>query len=85
MFENNGYSIRGYIDRGKFVINLFCSFIGQSVHPVGGEWMGYRRWRRGINILASCKFHIIREHENMVQHPSNNISILRTILHEYTL
>ena len=32
----NGYRIRGYIERGKFVVNLGCSFIGQFVHPVGG-------------------------------------------------
>ena len=31
----------------------------------------------GIVILASYKFHFIRVHENMVQHPSNNKSIIK--------
>ena len=35
-----------------------------------------------IVILASCEYHFIRVHENMVQHPSNNISI---ILHQIML
>ena len=30
---------------------------------------------QGIVILSSYKFHLIREHENLVLHPSNNISI----------
>ncbi len=29
----------------------------------------------GIVFLASCEYHFIRVHENMIQHPSNNISI----------
>ena len=29
----------------------------------------------GIVILVSCEHHFIRVHENLVQHPSNNISI----------
>ena len=29
----------------------------------------------GIVILTSCEDHIIRVHENLVQHPSNNASI----------
>ena len=27
-------------------------------------------------ILASCKYHFIRVHENLVQHPTNNKSII---------
>ena len=30
---------------------------------------------RGIVILASCEYYFIRIHENLVQHPRNNISI----------
>ena len=30
----------------------------------------------GIVILASCKYHSHRVHENLVQHPNNNISII---------
>ena len=30
----------------------------------------------GIIILANCEFHFIRKHENMVKHPSNDISNL---------
>ena len=29
----------------------------------------------GIVILARCEYHFIRVHENLEQHPSNNISI----------
>ena len=50
--------------------------IGQFVHPVGGEGIGYRgRGIGGIIILASCEHHFIREHENLGQYPRNNISI----------
>ena len=38
--------------------------------------MGQRLWIGGIVILASWEFHFIRVHENLVQHPSNYISIL---------
>ena len=30
----------------------------------------------GIVILASCEHHFIRVHENLVHHPSNNISVI---------
>ena len=30
----------------------------------------------GIDILASCEHHLIRLHENKVQHPSNKIFII---------
>ncbi len=30
----------------------------------------------GIVILASCEYHFIRVNKNLVQHPSNNISIV---------
>ena len=36
-------------------------------HPVGGEWIGYRGWVEVTVILARCKFHFIREHENLIQ------------------
>ena len=35
----------------------------------GGGW-------GGIVILAICEYHFIRIHENLVQHPSNNIGII---------
>ena len=38
--------------------------------------MGQRRWMRGIVILASSEYHFIRVHENLVQHLSNNTSII---------
>ena len=37
--------------------------------------MGKRGSITGIVILASCEHHFIRVLENLVQHPSNNISI----------
>ena len=38
---NNGYRIRGYIDRGKlYLVNLGCLFIGQFVYLVEVEGLG---------------------------------------------
>ena len=55
----------------KFVLNLGC-FYGHHLLVSGANWVdgGYRY------ILASYKFHYIRVHENLVQHPSTNISIV---------
>ena len=36
-----------------------------------------RRWMGSIIILASCEHNFIRLHDNLVHHPSNNISILK--------
>ena len=58
---------------GKFVVYLTCyygPFFGHCVHPVGGK-----RMDKGLVISASCEDHFIRVHENLVQHPSKNISI----------
>ena len=58
------------------ILLLTCNaFHGQFVHPVEGEGKGYMRLMVGIVILASWEFHFLREQENVVQHPSNNISI----------
>ena len=38
----------------------------------------------GIVILDSCGYHFIRVHENLVQHPSNNISITRASIYDMT-
>ena len=41
LFQGNGYRKRDYIDRGnQFRLLIWISFIGQFVHPVGGEEMG---------------------------------------------
>ena len=37
---------------------------------------GVQRWMVGNVILASCKHHFIIAHENLVQNPSYDISIL---------
>ena len=37
----------------------------------------------GIVILASCEYHFIRVHKNLVQHPCNNILIL--VMHTFLL
>ena len=34
---------------------------------------------KGFVILATCEHHFIRAHENLVQHPRNNISIAATM------
>ena len=47
--------------------------------------MESRGWMESIVILASCKHHFIRVHENLVQHPSNNISIIISLSQSLTL
>ena len=34
----------------------------------------------GVVILASCEYYFIRVHENLLQHPSNYISIITYIV-----
>ena len=46
--------------------------VRSSSRRVGGWWGG------GIVFLASCEHYFIRVHEYLVQHPSNNISIILT-------
>ena len=63
---------KGYIGSVKFVVNLACyygPYILVPVHPVRGEGMG---WIGGIVIIASCGYHSIRVHENLVKYPNNN-------------
>ena len=68
--------IRGYIDRGNLssiliaYMDLFCWTISYS---------SVREGDRVNRYLASCEYHIIRVHENLVQHPSNNLSIHPTL------
>ena len=53
---------------------IWNSSISQFVHPVEGDGT---EWVNGdIAILPSCENHFIRVHENLVQHPYNNISIV---------
>ena len=42
--------------------------------------MGYRCGMGAIVILASFEHHLIKVYENLVQHPSKNISIVGSIL-----
>ena len=49
---------------------VYCSL----VNLVEGEWVDWGVG--GMVILASYEFHFIRIHENMMQHPSNNISVV---------
>ena len=51
-------------------------FIGQFVHSAELEGMGQGEEWMWV-ILASCEHHFIRVHEKLVQHPSNNISIIK--------
>ena len=44
------------------------------------KWMKRNEVEGGIFILARCEFHFIRVHENLVQHPSNYISIVNTLI-----
>ena len=57
------------------------------VHPLGGEVMwakGVDGWGRGVGIvvLASSEYYFISVHENLVQHPKNNISFGLTACHK---
>ncbi len=53
----------------QFRLLLWSSFIGSFIHSSSS--------RRGhvCGFLSCYKFHFIRVHENLVQHPSNTISI----------
>ena len=55
----------------QFSLVTWNSFIGQFVNPIEGGW------KEGIVILARCKFHFIRENEDLVWDPSSNIPIVR--------
>ena len=55
----------------QFSLIIWTPFIGQFVHPVGMKGMGK------VVILASCEYYFIRVHENLVQHPSRNKSIIK--------
>ena len=43
----------------------------------GGKRIKGMKGGGGIGIIASCERHFIRGHENLVQHPSNHIQVLR--------
>ena len=62
---------------------IWTSFVGQLVFPVRGEAIGSMGWMGDLVILASCEYYFYRVHENLVQHPSNNISILSNIDYKY--
>ena len=47
----------------QFRLLTLYSGIGQLVHLVRGEEIG---WMGGIVILACCKFHFIRVHDNLM-------------------
>ena len=54
---------------------IWTSFIGQFVRQVGGK--GDRvKDEMGCIVIASCQYHFIRMHENLVQHPSNNFVLI---------
>ena len=58
--------IGGYINRGKFIVNLGGLYgpylLVSSSNMRGGD--GLKGFVRGIS--ASCKYHFIRVHENLV-------------------
>ena len=54
----------------------------QQKGELGG---GKGGWIEGIVILAHCQFHFLRYHENLEQHPSNNISIVLSLIMSYPL
>ena len=54
----------------QFRLLICWSFIGVFVQPVGEEGMEYSV------ILSRYKLHFVRVHDNLVQDPSNNKSIV---------
>ena len=61
-----------------YVANMdLIYFLARSSSRRGGDGLSLIG---DIVILASCKYHLINIHENLVQHPSNNISILLPLL-----
>ena len=70
--------ICGYIDSEILAANM--DLIYESVSS-SSKWGGYRVKGKyeSITILASCEYQFIRVHDNLVQHPSNNISSNRVI------
>ena len=75
--------IRGYIDEENLSSIKFANMdlIYRSVHKFsrrrGDMEKGVYGWYR----YFICLYDFIRVHENMVQHPSNNISIYRGDAH----
>ena len=72
----------------NFLIIVYCSFLfimyctnGYSLLVeilAEGDGSGLRRIWSSV-ILASCEYKCIKEIENLVQHPSNNISIIARV------
>ena len=60
------------------ICRQFSSLIGQFVHTIG-EGMWLRGWMGVSSFLSRCEDHFIRVYENLVQHPSNDISIIKWI------
>ena len=62
----------GYINMGKFVINLGC-LVSYSLSKREGDGIKGVEWRGIIISLASCVYYFTRVHKYLVQHPSNSI------------
>ena len=70
------FCMHGKYHRNIHLTQVFTSYIGQFVHPVGVEVRKVKKVDRWYSFLASCEYHFFRVHENhLVQHLSNNISI----------
>ena len=50
----------------QFSLPTWNSIIGQFIHPVGRGGGGVKGVEGVILNLARCKFHFIREHDNLV-------------------
>ena len=62
--------------RGKIVVNLSCLFRPHLLVSFSSiRRGGWGQWIWGIVISGSCKYHLIRVHENLVQNPRYIISI----------
>ena len=73
-----GIYICGYIERGKFVVNL-TSLYGLNYwsfrSPCRREDDGVKELEGGNRSFTPLRAPLFRVHEKLGQHPSNNISI----------
>ena len=82
-FAKNGYRIYVDILTGENLASIQLAnmdLIYWTVRLFSWDGIGVKGVEGGIVILASWELHFIRVHENLVQHPCNNISILQNCL-----
>ena len=68
-----------FIERETFLMLIWTLFIGHFVPPVIGEGIG-----RGLDewyyYSSQLKYHFIRVHKNLSQHPRNYVMIVKLLI-----